>query len=342
MLLLLPLFIGIPMSFSLPENFTYHVTGIGNAIVDVLSTTDDETLRKLGLAKGHMILVSEAEAEQLYKALHDTQECSGGSVANSIAALAGLGSRTAFIGKVRDDVLGNVFREDMQAMGVHFTTPDTFTGLSTAYCMVLVTPDGQRTMNTYLGACNQIITDDIDEDIIAQTAVLFIEGYLWDEPPVKNAIRSAIQMAKQHHCRIALSLSDTFCVERHREDFKHLIMQDVDILFANEAEILSLLEVTALEETYDWLAQYCSIAALTRGALGSTIVCPEDVITVNACTSGKTVDTTGAGDLYAAGFLHGLTHGKSLKECSTLASRCGGHIVTQFGARSKTSLQKIA
>ena len=318
----------------------YDVAGIGNAIVDVLSFTDDAQLTKHNIAKGSMQLVDEARSAAIYATLGQTVECSGGSVANTLAGMASLGARTAFIGKVKDDQLGKIFTHDMRSVGVHFDTPQTTDGPATANCMVMVTPDAQRTMATFLGACGNVSEADIDPAIIQNSAITYIEGYLWDAEHAKAAIMKAINIAHSAGKKVALTLSDVFCVDRHRDDFLRLIATEVDILFANEAEVLSLYQTT-LNEAMSELRVACPVVAVTRSEMGSVVMTPNMYEQVPAAKVDKVVDTTGAGDLYAAGFLFGIAQGWEFPYCAVLGNRCAGKIISQLGARSQQPLRAL-
>lgn len=319
----------------------YDVIGIGNAIVDVLSFCSDEFLQENNLAKGSMMLVDSARSAQLYSKVGPSTECSGGSVANSLAGLASLGARTAFIGKVADDKLGQIFTHDMRSVGAHFSTPPAKGELPSANCIILVTPDAQRTMATYIGACSLVSEADIDEALIKSSSVLYIEGYLWDTEHAKAAIRKAISLAKMHHRKVAFTLSDTFCVHRHRSEFLQLIHHDIDILFANEGEIKALYETEDFEQAISKLRGQCEVAAVTRSEKGSVVVTKEEVVAVPVNPIAHVVDTTGAGDLYASGFLFGYTRGYDPEQCAKLGNGCAGHIIQQLGARSLTPLNTL-
>ena len=319
----------------------FDVAGIGNAIVDILSFADETFLAANDLAKGAMILVDETRAKSLYPKLGQTTECSGGSVANSLAGLASLGAKTAFIGKVKNDQLGAIFTHDMHASGTYFKSAPAESGAATAHCMVCVTPDGERTMATYLGACSLVTENDIDEAVISRAEILYIEGYLWDTDHAKAAIRKAISIAKKHGKRVALTLSDTFCVHRHRAEFLSLVANDVDILFANEAEITALYEQEHFDDAINKLQANGKLAAITRSEKGSVVVSKDAIHSVATQPVAKLVDTTGAGDLYAAGFLFGLSRGWELKQCAALGNRCAGHIIQQLGARSQHKLDAL-
>lgn len=324
-----------------PATATFDVAGIGNAIVDVLSFTEEDVIKKQKLNKGSMTLVDEARAKTLYKKMGPTTACSGGSVANTLAGMASLGGTTAFIGKVKNDQLGSIFTHDLHAVGVHFETPAIEKGPATASCFVYVTPDAQRTMATYIGACSMVSEADIDEKIIAAAAVTYVEGYLWDTEPAKAAIRKAINVAHKAQRKIAFTLSDTFCVDRHRDEFLNLIMSDIDILFANEAEIKSLYQTEDIEFALEQLQGVCPIAVVTRSEKGCIILTPESMETVTTQPVAEVIDTTGAGDLFASGFLFGLTRGWDLKSCASLGNRCAAEIITQIGARSMKPLREL-
>jgi sugar/nucleoside kinase (ribokinase family) len=314
------------------------VVGIGNAIVDIIAHADDGFLAASSMVKGGMALIDEARAEAIYAAMGPGLEMSGGSAGNTIAGIASLGGRAAYIGKVRDDILGNVFRHDITSAGVEFPTPAATDGPATARCMILVTPDAQRTMNTFLGACVNLGPDDIDASLIARAQVTYLEGYLYDPPLAQEAFRKAAGIAHAAGRKVALSLSDSFCVQRHRAAFLELVDHHVDILFANEAEITALFETTDFDEAIRQLGGLCALAAVTRGAAGSVVVAGNEIIAVPAAPVSRIVDTTGAGDLYAAGFLYGLTQGKPLAECGRLASLAAAEIISHYGARPETPL----
>ena len=319
----------------------FDVLGIGNAIVDILSFADDKFLQENKLAKGSMTLVDEEQATSLYKKLGQTTECSGGSVANSLAGMASLGAKTAFIGKVKNDQLGAIFTHDLHAAGVYFDSKPAENGAATAHCMICVTPDAQRTMVTYLGACSLVSELDNDEALIARSSILYIEGYLWDTEEAKTAIRSSITLAKQYGKRVAFTLSDTFCVDRHRAEFLELIKGDIDILFANESEIKSLAQTEDFDEAVTFIRGKVKIAAITRSEKGSLAVTDDTIETAPAQKIANIVDTTGAGDLYASGFLFGLSRGWNLLECAQLGNKCAGEIITQLGARSQKPLHAL-
>lgn len=317
------------------------VVSIGNAIVDVLSQTSDAFLRDNSINKGTMTLIDAARAEELYAKMGPGVEISGGSAGNTAAAIASLGSRSGYIGKVAQDQLGHVFGHDIRAAGVTFNTQPLVGGAPTARCMVLITPDAQRTMNTYLGACVWLTVDDIDEAFIKSAQVTYLEGYLFDREHAKEAFYKASRIANQSKRKVALSLSDPFCVERHRDDFLHLLKGHVDILFANEAELMSLYQTQDFAVAVEQVRGHCDVAAITRGAAGSVIIGGKEAVEIKAEPVAKIVDTTGAGDLYAAGFLHGYTQKRSLADCGRIASICAAEIISQIGARPQRSLASL-
>lgn len=319
----------------------YDVCGIGNAIVDVLTQADEAFIGEHGLLKGGMMLIDEDRAEYLYQFMGSATECSGGSVANTMAGIASLGGMPSFIGKVKQDVLGEIFRYDLRSTGVHFDTPALVRGKATARCYIFITPDAQRTMNTYIGACAEVSEDDINDALIAHSKVTYVEGYLWDQPNAKAAIRKALIAAKGHGRKVAFSLSDVFCIERHRHEFMELVEHHIDILFANEREIMALMQTDDWNEARDKVRGLCEVAALTRSEHGSVIVTRNETIAIAPQTGLNVVDTTGAGDLYASGFLFGYTQGWDLKRSGELGTKCASLIIQQMGARPLQSLQKL-
>jgi sugar/nucleoside kinase (ribokinase family) len=320
----------------------FDVLGIGNAIVDILSQCDDNFIEKHNLPKGHMQLIEPDQAARLYENMGPAIEVSGGSAANTCAGLASFGSRAAFLGKVADDGLGKVFTHDLRASGVHFNVATDDNCSPTAYSMILVTPDGERTMNTYLGACVQLGRNDISPELIRSSRVTYLEGYLFDPPEAQSAFQLAARTAAGAGREVALSLSDSFCVDRHRAAFRMLVREGVDILFANEEEICSLYETEDFFSACSTVRKECKLAALTRGKRGSVIVTADDIIEIEPVPVLEVADTTGAGDLYAAGFLHGYTQGRDLLDCGRLASLAAGEIISHLGARPEHSLQKLA
>ncbi len=317
------------------------VVGIGNAIVDVLSQADPGLLREQDLPLGTMNLIDDARADALYGLMGPGVEMSGGSAGNTMAGIASLGGAGAFIGKVHDDFLGRIFTHDLRAAGVEFTTAPLSEGPATARCLVFVTPDAQRTMATYLGACVELGPEDIDTSTIARAQVTYLEGYLWDPPRAKEAFRKAIALAHSAGRKVALSLSDPFCVDRYRDEFLQLLEGEVDIVFANEAEIMSLYRADSFDDALQKVRGHCEIAALTRSAHGSIVVSGDEVHVVDAAKAGEIVDTTGAGDLYAAGFLYGLAHGRDLRTCGEIASIAAAEIIGHFGARPEHRLADL-
>ena len=318
------------------------VLGIGNAIVDVLARADDRFLVNHGMVKGTMRLIDAEAAEGLYDAMGPGVEVSGGSAANTIAGLAALGAKAGFIGVVRDDQLGEVFRHDITSLGVHFPTPSRDHGDPTARCLVLVTPDGQRTMNTYLGASQLLGIDDVDEAAVARAGIVYLEGYLFDPPAAKEAFYKAARLAHENGGKVALTLSDPFCVERHREEFRVLVKDEVDILFANEAEIMALYETKSFEEAREAVRPNAPIAALTRSKRGAVVVAGEETHVVPAEPVSYVIDTTGAGDLYAAGFLYGLGRDLALADCARFGNLAAGEIISYIGARQEVDLAHLA
>jgi len=319
----------------------YDVTAIGNAIVDVLAQSDDTFLQEHKLPKGTMSLIDALDAERLYGIMGPGVERSGGSAANTAAGIAMLGGNAAFIGKVSDDQLGEVFAHDIRAVGVEFRTPPLTDGLSTARSLIFVTPDAQRTMQTFLGACTAFGPEDVDEELIGQSRVLFLEGYLWDEPRAIDGMRKAARIAKQAGCKVAFTTSDPFCVDRHREEFLELIGGDVDILFANEAEIKSLFQVDDFDQALQRIRGKCEVVALTRSEKGSVVATDGEVHVIDA-EKVDVVDTTGAGDAYAAGFLHGYTQRKSLHDCGRLGGLIASEAISHYGARAERDLKQLA
>jgi fructokinase len=318
----------------------YDILGIGNAIVDVVAGTDDQFLSRHDMHKGAMQLIDTTQADLLYAAMPPGKESSGGSAANTCAVAAALGARVGYIGKVADDELGSVFHHDITAAGVNFHTPPLVGGAPTARCLILVTPDGQRTMNTFLGACVALTAEDVQPHFVAQAAVTYLEGYLFDPPAAQAAFYKAADAAHAAGRQIALSLSDAFCVNRHRDAFRKLVAGHVDILFANEVEITALYETNTFEEAAELARKDVALAALTRSEAGSVILRGDETVTVEARRT-TVVDTTGAGDAYAAGFLAGLTQGKSLAECGRIASIAAAEIISHYGARPEADLRKL-
>jgi sugar/nucleoside kinase (ribokinase family) len=317
------------------------VLGIGNAIVDVISRADEAFLTKHALVKGSMALIDEAHAETLYADMGPGVEVSGGSCGNTMAGVASFGSKGIYVGKVRNDQLGTVFGHDLRATGVSFTTAQATDGPATARCLILVTPDAQRTMNTYLGACTGLGPADIDPAQVASAGVTYVEGYLWDPPEAKKAVLKAFDAARSAGRKVSITLSDSFCVDRYREEFRALIRERVDILFANEAEIMSLYQVGSFDKAVEAARAENKICALTRSEKGSVVVRGADTYAVPAAPVARVVDTTGAGDLYAAGFLVGLMRDKPLAECARLGGIAAAEVISHVGARPEVALKGL-
>jgi sugar/nucleoside kinase (ribokinase family) len=317
----------------------YDVVGIGNALVDVIAHVDDEFLATHNLHKGTMALIDARRADAVYGSMPPALESSGGSAGNTIAGVASLGGRAAYIGKVCDDQLGRVYRHDIQALGVRFDVAPAAAG-STGRCLIVVTPDAERTMQTYLGAGADLGPDDVDEQLIADAEVTYLEGYLWDPPRAKEAFLKAARIAHGAGRKVSLTLSDPFCVERHREEFLDLVSGHIDVLFANEVEVMSLYQVDRFDDALQHVRGHCEIAALTRSELGAVIVTRDDVHVLDA-EPAHVVDTTGAGDLYAAGFLYGLTHGMDVATCGRIGAIAAAEVISHFGARPEADLAAL-
>lgn len=320
----------------------FDVLCIGNAIVDVLAKVDDSFITKHGLTKGMMRLIDEGTAERLYADMGPAIEVSGGSAGNTAAGIASFGSRAAYFGKIKNDQLGDVFMHDLRAQGVSFQSQRATTGPATARSFILVSHDGERTMNTYLGACVNLTTADIDPAVVAAAQITYLEGYLWDRPEAKEAFQLAAKIAREAGRKTAITLSDSFCVDRHRESFLELIQNQIDIVFANEAEICSLYQTADFEAARRMVQKDCEIAVLTRSEKGSVIVQGEKAWTVPAQAIQQVVDATGAGDLFAAGFLHGLTSGKPLDVCAKLGALAAAEVISHMGARPEVNLAEHA
>lgn len=321
----------------------YHITGIGNAIVDIIAQTDDDFLVSENMHKGSMSLVDEPKSNEIYGKIGPTVKMSGGSAANTIVGAASLGARTAFIGKVRDDEAGDAFGHDIRTMGVHFGTQPASDGPATAKCLVLVTPDGERTMNTYLGACQNLTAADVDEDVIQASKVTYLEGYLWDPPAAKDAFVKAADIAHNADRKVSLTLSDSFCVDRFRDEFLQLIRNgQVDILFANEHELQSLYQTADFDTAVNALREENILGVVTRSAEGSVVVTRQKNWAVSAYPINKVVDSTGAGDLFAAGFLVGYTHDMELDRCAQLGALAAAEVIQHIGARPQQNLADLA
>jgi sugar/nucleoside kinase (ribokinase family) len=321
----------------------YDVLGIGNAIVDVIARTEDDFLVKHGMNKGTMALIDEARAEAIYASMGPAIETSGGSGANTIAGVASFGGKAAFIGKVKGDTLGKAFTHDIRAIGVDFATRPAADGPSTARCYVLVTPDGERTMNTYLGAAQNLTPSDLDADQIAAARYTYLEGYLWDPPQAKEAFRKAATIAHQAGRKVALTLSDAFCVDRYRDEFLNLMRSGaVDLIFANERELHSLYQTADFDSAIAALRNDVKLAAVTRSEKGCIVVSRESNEAVAAAPIDRLVDATGAGDLFAAGFLVGLARDQDHRDAARLGAIAAAEVIQHLGARPETSLQALA
>lgn len=321
----------------------YDIIGIGNAIVDVLSHSDDDFLARQKMPKGSMSLIDEKRAEAIYNAMGPVIECSGGSAANTIVGAAMLGGKAAFIGKVKDDELGHTFSRDIRASGVAYATPLAQDGPSTARCYILVTPDGQRTMNTYLGAAQDLAPADISVDEIRSAKVLYLEGYLWDPKQAKEAFLKAAGIAHENSRTVALTLSDAFCVDRYRKEFLQLIRdKTVDLVFANEAELKSLYETGDFDAAVEALRKDAGIAVVTRSEQGAMVITGDSIDAVPAFPVDRVVDTTGAGDLFAAGFLFGFANGMPHVNSLRLGALCAAEIISHIGARPEKNLRDLA
>jgi sugar/nucleoside kinase (ribokinase family) len=319
----------------------FDVLAIGNALVDVLAHADDAEIERLGLVKGGMTLIDPERADVLYNAMGPGIESSGGSAANTAAVLAALGGVGAYFGKVCDDQLGAVFRHDIRALGVQFDTPNNAMGPATGRCLVFVTPDAQRTMQTYLGAATTLTPEDIDPETVAAARVTYLEGYLWDPQSAKEAFVKAAKIAAAAGREISLTLSDPFCVDRHRDSFRDLVSNHVDILFANEDEIMALYQMRTFEEAAKRVSDDCRIAVLTRGEKGSIVVSGDSVYEVEASPISEVCDTTGAGDAYAAGFLFGYTRGFELARSARIGGIAAAEIISHIGPRPEADLSLL-
>ena len=321
----------------------YDVLCIGNAIVDIIAQCDEAFLADNGIIKGAMNLIDAERAELLYRRMGPAVEASGGSAGNTAAGIASFGGRAAYFGKVSKDHLGEIFTHDIQAQGVAFDTQPLVGTPPTARSMIFVTPDGERSMNTYLGACVELGPEDVESDKASGAAVTYFEGYLWDPPRAKEAIRLTAQHAHAAGRQVSMSLSDSFCVDRYRAEFLDLMRsRTVDIIFANSHEIKSLYQTSSFDEALAQIRKDCRIAAVTRSEKGSVIVSGDDTFVIEATKIRELVDTTGAGDLYAAGFLHGYTQGRDLKTCGDLGSLAAGLVIQQIGPRPRQNLKREA
>jgi sugar/nucleoside kinase (ribokinase family) len=321
----------------------FDVLGIGNAIVDVIARADDDFLLRLDMRKGAMTLIDEERAQAIYDAMGPAVEISGGSAANTIVGLASFGAGTGFVGKVKDDVLGRVFAHDIRAAGVAFETPPAEDGPATARCYILVTPDGERTLNTYLGAAQHLDEDDIDPDSVAAAAITYLEGYLWDPRNAKDAFLKAARIAHQAGRKVALTLSDAFCVDRWRDEFLELVRRGtVDLLFANQAELHSLYQTADFDTALAALRDDARLAVVTRSEKGCVVVSREAIEAVPAFSVEQVIDTTGAGDLFAAGFLFGFARGADHRTAARLGALAAAEVIQHLGARPERSLKALA
>ena len=320
----------------------FDVLCIGNAIVDVIARVEDDFVSRHGLVKGSMNLIDEVRAEQLYADMGQAIEVSGGSAGNTAAGVASLGGRAAYFGKVKADQLGSIFRHDMRAQGVAFDTEPATNGPATARSFILVTPDSERTMNTYLGACVNFTVADVDRKVVEAAQISYMEGYLWDRPEAKEAFKLAAKIARAADRQTSITLSDSFCVERHRDSFLELIRNDIDIVFANETEIKSLYQTEDFGAAVKAVAADCPIAVVTRSEKGCAVVKGSDVLEIPAHPVNKVVDVTGAGDLFASGFLYGFTNGRPVYDSARLGSMAAAEVISHIGARPEVRLRTHA
>jgi len=325
------------------DDARYDVVGVGNALVDVISHADDGFIATHELVKGSMTLVDTDRALEIYRALGSAIEMSGGSAANTMVGVSALGGRAAYVGKVGNDDLGVVFAHDMRAVGVRFSAnaASTMSTTPTGRCIIVVTPDAERTMNTFLGISSELDPSDVDVELVASGKVLYMEGYLFDLPPAKAAFRFAAQAAHDHGRMVSLTLSDSFCVDRHRDDFRALVRDQVDILFGNESEIVSLYQVETLDKALDVLRGECQLAVVTVGAEGCVIVTSDGLERVPAQPVAAVLDTTGAGDLFAAGFLYGYTRGMAHTESARIAAIAAAEVISHVGPRPLIDLRTL-
>jgi len=324
------------------EDYKFNVLTVGNAIVDIIARADDDFLVRENITKSAMNLIDADRAEHLYSVMGPAIEASGGSAGNTAAGLASLGSKTAYFGKVANDHLGQVFTHDIRAIGVSFETVPLESTPPTARSMIFVTPDAERTMNTYLGACVELGPEDVDADVVAASQVTYFEGYLWDPPRAKDAIRLAAKIAHENDRQVAITLSDSFCVDRYRDEFLELMRSGtVDMIFANDAELKSLYQTADLSTAINAVKSDVSLAAVTQGEKGSFAITREETIEVDASPIKELVDTSGAGDAYASGFLHGMTSDRSLRDCAKIGGLAASHVIQHIGPRAQTSLKDL-
>jgi sugar/nucleoside kinase (ribokinase family) len=324
-----------------PNRVRFDVVGIGNALVDVIAHAEDRFITRHALVKGSMTLIDTDRALELYRALGSAIEMSGGSAANTMTGVASFGGRAGYIGKVSADELGDVFAHDLRAVGVRFKAGDKNSGVPTGRCIIVVTPDAERTMNTYLGASSMLNEDDLDEGMIAAGKVLYMEGYLFDRTEAKQAFRRAAEVAHDHGRQVSLTLSDSFCVDRHRSDFRALVADQVDVLFGNRGELVSLYETETFDQAVELVRQECQLAVVTTGADGCLIIGGDEIVSVPAQPVTEVLDTTGAGDLFAAGFLYGFTRGMALAECGRLGALAASEVISHVGPRPLVELRTL-
>ncbi len=325
----------------MPNRVRFDVVGIGNALVDVIAHAEDRFITRHALVKGSMTLIDTDRALELYRALGSAIEMSGGSAANTMTGVASFGGRAGYIGKVSADELGDVFAHDLRAVGVRFKAGDKNSGVPTGRCIIVVTPDAERTMNTYLGASSMLNEDDLDEGMIAAGKVLYMEGYLFDRTEAKQAFRRAAEVAHDHGRQVSLTLSDSFCVDRHRSDFRALVADQVDVLFGNRGELVSLYETETFDQAVELVRQECQLAVVTTGADGCLIIGGDEIVSVPAQPVTEVLDTTGAGDLFAAGFLYGFTRGMALAECGRLGALAAAEVISHVGPRPLVELRTL-
>ncbi|MCR8539831.1 MAG: adenosine kinase [Prochlorococcus marinus CUG1439] len=323
------------------QNKVVDLIGLGNAIVDIIVNIEDRFLEVNNLKKGSMNLINSHQSQSLLKDCEVIKQISGGSSANTVVCLAELGNKVQFIGRVKNDEFGNFFSSDIKKSKTIFNTQPINEGAATAHSIIFITPDAQRTMCTYLGASIEFEPKDIDFNVLKESKYLYLEGYLWDSELAKNAFLKAAQIAKLSNTKIILSLSDSFCVDRHRESFLELIDNYIDIVFCNESEVLSLFKKDKLDNCKVEISSLCELVVITQGSNGSLIINKNNVEEIKSMKKGKVIDTTGAGDIYAGGFIHGLINNYSLKKCGEIGSICAGQIITQLGSRSNIDLKKL-
>lgn len=329
------------MQPSHPVPAVYDVCAVGNAIVDIIADCDDAFLEAYGITKGAMTLIDEARAAFLYKNIGPAIEMSGGSAANTAAGVASLGGTPTYIGKVRNDEFGSIFRHDMRASGVHYPTPAATEGLSTARCIILVTPDAQRSMSTYLGVCAELTPQDVDPHLVANAQLTYLEGYLFDKPKAQEAFYVAAKVAHEAGRKLVLTASDTFCVDRHRDGLTKLVKEEVDYLIANEYELMSLYQVATFEEAIAQARQQCEIVVGTRSEKGAVIANGDETYVIEADKVSCVVDSTGAGDLFASGFLFGMTHGLDVATSGKIGAIVAGEVISHYGPRPQKDLKEL-